>query len=81
MRTRDITDLTVCEACEQFHAGSGIAADEFIAAKTGAASKVIYCALERASSRNLIDYGVSLRTAWVTDKGRALLEANGVQKV
>src|SRR3990167_9143890 len=41
---------------------------------TGQPQKVCYRALERAAERDLIDYGVSLRTGWLTDKGRALLD-------
>ena len=29
---------------------------------------------ERAARRDLVEYGVSLRTGWLTDKGRALLD-------
>lgn len=31
--------------------------------------------MERASGRGYIDYGVSLRSGWVTDKGNQLIEA------
>ena len=42
--------------------------------RTGEPFKVCYRAIERAESRGLLDCGVSLRTGWLTDKGKALLE-------
>lgn len=41
--------------------------------RTGQPMKVCYRAMERADDRGLLEYGVSLRTAWITEKGRALL--------
>lgn len=38
--------------------------------------KVCYRCMERAADRDLIDYGVSLRTGWITDKGMELLNGN-----
>ena len=46
---------------------------EALAAATGAPEKVTYAACERAHDRDLIDYGVSLRTGWLTEKGKTLL--------
>lgn len=43
--------------------------------RTGECEKVCYRAMERACLRDYIEYGVSLRAGWVTDKGHALLEA------
>lgn len=34
-----------------------------------APEKVVYAAMERDYLRGYIDFGVSLRTAWVTEKG------------
>lgn len=36
--------------------------------------KLAYKVCERADKRGLIEYGVSLRTGWLTDKGLKLLE-------
>ena len=44
-----------------------------LASETGEPEKVCYRAMERADRRGLLDYGVSLRTAWLADKGRAVL--------
>lgn len=41
--------------------------------RTGECMKVCYRAMERACDRGYLEYGVSLRTAWLTDKGKALL--------
>jgi len=38
--------------------------------------KVCYRAMERAESHGLIDYGVSLRSGWLTNKGILLLWKN-----
>lgn len=47
---------------------------EALAASTGQPEKVCYRAMERAERRGLIEYGVSLRTGWLTEAGKALLE-------
>lgn len=44
-----------------------------LAAQTGEPEKVCFRAMERAEARGLIECGVSLRTAWLTDAGEALL--------
>lgn len=43
--------------------------------RTEECEKVCYAAAERASRRGLIDYGVSIRWAWPTQKGEELLAA------
>lgn len=50
-------------------------ADSILLEMTGAPEKVIYRAMERADERGLIDYGVTLRSGWLTDKGRSLIAA------
>ena len=35
--------------------------------------KVIYAAMKRACDRDLVEYGVSLRFGWLTEKGTALI--------
>jgi hypothetical protein len=47
---------------------------DFLAEWTGEPFKVCYAAMERASDRDFIDYGISLRTAWPTPKGLELLK-------
>lgn len=41
--------------------------------QTGAPAKVVYRAIERAESRGLIECGISLRSGWLTDKGKELV--------
>lgn len=48
-------------------------ADTVLQHATGAPWKVVNSAMERASDRGLVDYGVTLRSGWLTDKGKALL--------
>ncbi len=40
---------------------------------TGEPEKVCYRAMERACENGYLDYGVSLRTAWLTEAGEALI--------
>ncbi len=74
MATKDITDVQVCEAvreaneCHFQHFPY-----DFLGHWTRQPFKVCYCALERASRHGLIECGVSLRTGWLTEKGKALL--------
>lgn len=46
---------------------------EILSEWTGAPFKVCYAAMERAHARGYIEYGVSLRTGWPTEKGENLL--------
>lgn len=45
-----------------------------LAIETGQPEKVCYRAMERADKRGLIEVGTSLRTGWLSAKGKALLE-------
>lgn len=47
---------------------------ERLCAVLGCPQMVVYRAMERAADRGLIEYGVSLRTGWITDKGIALFQ-------
>lgn len=48
---------------------------EILAAGTGQCEKVCIRAMERALGRDIIDYGVSLRCAFLTEKGEQILAA------
>jgi len=88
MATKDITDLQVCQAYAKWRVlldleielrkrGRIVRAPypyELLMQVTGECFKVCYRAMERAARRDLVEYGVSLRTGWLTDKGRALLD-------
>ena len=80
---KHISDELVCVAVAHYNhvmKASNYRADEpfpyeKLAEITGAPEKVTYAACERACDRELIEYGVSLRTGWLTDKGKALVDA------
>lgn len=80
MSTKDVTDKMVVLAAAEFSAKNrqGERCEcpmEKLSAETGEPFKVVYRAYERAERRGLIDYGVSLRTAWPTDAGLALINS------
>lgn len=68
-----ISDRHVCEAyytrsvCGKF--ASTILEEVF----PNCPPKVIYAAMKRADDNGYLDYGVSLRSGWLTDAGKALL--------
>lgn len=72
MQTKDITDGMVIGAYE--HCAKD-AQDmwpyDILILAYNAPFKVCYRAMERAHRRGYIDYGVSLRSGWVTPKGKA----------
>ena len=74
MAVKDITDKQVLEAYLKFQENNELWPYEYLGQVTGEPLKVCYRALERASKRDLIDYGVSLRSGWITAKGKALLD-------
>lgn len=76
MSTKHISDLEVLEACRDWRT-HGQFADALLAVRTEQHPKVALRALERADKRGLIEWGVSLRTAWPTPAGQALLEQHG----
>jgi hypothetical protein len=78
MATKDITDLQVCQAVRagMDHPGpydGNHHRHVILAAMTGEHLKVCWRALERAQTRDLIDCGVGLHVAYLTDAGKALL--------
>ena len=71
---KHITDLQVLKAQKRWGENPmGPFAYEILMSETGESEKVCYKCMERAEQRGLLEYGVSLRTAWLTDKGEALL--------
>ena len=79
MATKDISDRAVCIAvdCYQIamkapHAPHVPFPYEILSVVTGECEKVCYRAMERAARRGYLEYGVSLRTGWLTEKGKAL---------
>lgn len=75
MSVKHISDLQVVQA--YIHAKiSGVWPEDTLAQVTGQPLKVCYRAMERAYRRGLIEYGVSLRSGWLTDKGKELTEGD-----
>jgi hypothetical protein len=68
VKSSDIDALTVIRACVAFHAG-GPRPDEVI----DAPPKVLYAKMEKMVRLGLLEYGVSLGTAWPTDTGKSAL--------
>lgn len=84
MATKDISDLQVCIAARDRTAETlrrrrseetGPNLIERLMAISGQCEKVCCCAAYRAAGRGLIDYGVSVRHAWPTEKGNELIAA------
>jgi hypothetical protein len=80
MSTKDITDKMVCEAYLESRdkwGGTNFEYPQTILQRiTGQCEKVCIRAMERAEKRGLIEYGVSLQTGWLTEKGKSLLNLN-----
>lgn len=75
MATKDISDLQVLQACRDYAAFRSVHfVDDILMTETGECAKVCERAMERAVRRGLIDYGVSLRTAWATSEGLTMLD-------
>lgn len=80
MARKDISDIQVLRAYKQaernWKANDGRRwwPEEILVVETGQPVKVCLAAMERAFDRGLIDYGVSLRSGYITLAGKALLE-------
>lgn len=62
MKCSDIPEAEILEACRAFHAGEAKTPDVELAHKYPV--KVIMAKMEKMHRKRLIEYGVSLRTAW-----------------
>ncbi|URG17487.1 hypothetical protein Mbo2_117 [Rhodococcus phage Mbo2] len=65
MKRSDITDEQVIAACRIAHSDNHTTSLIQLISMTGAIQKVALAAMERASDRGLIDYGVNIAHAWV----------------
>lgn len=70
MATKDITDKQIVRAVDC--GAHGLVTLEVLQNLTGEPEKVCIRALERAVKDGLIDYGVNITRAWLTEKGAAL---------
>ena len=73
MKRGDISTKTVLEAAELAHTEKVGMTWKYIQRKMNAPEKVIYAAMEREDNRGFLEWGVSLRTAWLTKAGKAKL--------
>lgn len=73
MATKDISDYQVVNAYASVNRAKGIYPDEILRKETNESLKVVCAAMARAAGRGYIQYGVSLRTGWLTPKGREFL--------
>jgi len=74
MATKHISMIQVLKAQKQYLKNPNKKwGYEILQDETGQCAKVCYRAMEKAASLNLIDYGVSIGTAWITKKGMKLL--------
>lgn len=82
MATKDISDLQVVLAYYEAKQSPdpGVFPYHILMQRTGQPEKVCYRAMERADRRGLIDYGVSLRCGWPTQKGKELVVAELEQR-
>ena len=76
-KTSMICDRVVCRAYyTKKQRGDMVFATDILKAQyPDCPMKVIESALLRAEKRGLLDYGVTLRSGWLTDKGYALIYA------
>jgi hypothetical protein len=86
MARKDITDLQVCQAVAAFWKGhdQGLDQNPCTAARLMAITcqpeKVCYSAVQRAIHHGYLQPGVSLRTAYLSAAGRALLAEESAHK-
>ena len=73
IKRADITDEMVCRAYAERDRGRDDFADVILAEMSGAPLKVCWSAMERAEDHGLLECGVSLRSGWLTNKGRELV--------
>lgn len=68
-----ISDYDVCKAYQERKPFDKEWAYEILAKRFDVPEIVAYRACERAEKRGYLDYGTSLRSGWLTDKGKELL--------
>ena len=85
MACKDIDDLEVLQAYADYWAArlatdaakrEWIWPEKLLESRTGQAPKVCWRAMERCGRRGYLEWGVSLRGGWLTDKGARYLDDN-----
>lgn len=78
MKRSDISDLEICKLIISFpEIGVYYKLVEIYGKEN---YKIIVRAIERALDRNLIEYGTSLCTCWLTEDGEKFLQKYGIYK-
>jgi len=73
MKRKDISDFEVCKAVDEYQNKIRDFPYQILSKKFDCDEKLAYSACERAERNGLIEYGISLRTGWLTEKGEELL--------
>jgi len=74
MAMKDISDVQVLQAVTKARASNfELWPYDILETETKQHWKVCFRAMERAERRGLLECGVSLRTGWLTEKGKALV--------
>lgn len=78
MPMKNISDIQVLRAVQESwdlrKEGHNVWAYTLLGIETGEPEKVCFRCMERVLEKDYIEYGVSLRTAWLTDKGKKLIK-------
>ena len=73
MATKDISDIQVLQAYKKAKLADDKWPYDFLMEETGQPLKVCFRAMERCCGRGYVDYGTSLRSGWITEKGLKLI--------
>lgn len=78
MSMKNVPDWLVCRAVQAYQddAEKDFFPYDLLTYMTGECEKVCIRAMERACRHELIEYGVSLRTGWLTQKGKDLIRVD-----
>jgi hypothetical protein len=76
---KNVTNLLVCRAYAARKPFDDKWPYDLLSEWTGEPVKVCYRAMERAEEQGYIEYGTSLRSGWLTEKGKQLVVENGVK--
>jgi hypothetical protein len=77
MKRSDIPEIEVLTACAAFHSGGSVGAISSLSPGEVLAKrypeKVVAARMQQLVDMGLLEYGVSLRTAWLSDAGKKRL--------
>lgn len=73
MKRSDIPTEEVMKAYQEYRANHAQFPTEILMKKYNCPEKLVYSAIKRDYDNGLIEYGVSLRTGWLTEKGLRLI--------